>query len=92
MPSLNQKIVQKDKTFLKLNNTEITTFDNIKQYHRGFYPDFVDRIYFPDIIELNIYKTEQLPKKERLFLIDPETTKQLWIELMIIKSTVDFYD
>ena len=92
MPSLNQKIVQKDKTILKLNNTKDTTFVNIKKYHKGFYPDFIDRIYFPDIIELNIYKPEQLPKKERLFLTDPATTKQLWIEYIIIKATLDFYD
>jgi len=92
MPSLNQKIVQKDKAILKLNNTKDTTFINIKKYHKGFYPDFIDRIYFPDIIELNIYKTEQLSKKERLFLMDPATIKQLWIEYIIIKATVDFYD
>jgi hypothetical protein len=92
MPSLNQKIVQKNKTILQLNTTKDTTFINIKKYHKGFYSDFIDRIYFPEIIELNIYRFEQLSKEEKLFLMNPDTTKQLWIEYMIVKATLDFYD
>jgi len=92
MPSLNIKIIQNNKIVLKINEDKSTTFNNIKKYHPGFYSEFIDRIYFPDIIELNIYINNQLPKNDKLFLTNNETIKQLWKELMIIKAVVDFYD
>lgn len=92
MPSLNKKVVQNKKITLTLNNNQNTTFDNIKEYHNGFQKNYIDRIYIPDIIELNVYGNLNLSKKDKLLLTNPETMKQLWNELMIIKSVVDFYD
>jgi hypothetical protein len=92
MPSLNEKIIQNHKMILKVNNNKNTTFDNIKKYQVGFYPNFIDPIYFPNIIELNIYKSDQLSKEDKTFLTDNTTLEQLWKELMIIKAVVNFYD
>lgn len=90
MPSLNVKVIRNGKTELKINEGKSNTFDNIKKYHSGFYLEFIDKLYFPDIIELNIYKNNH--KDDKLFLTNNETKKQLWKEQMIIKAVVDFYD
>lgn len=91
IPSLNKKVKKNKKIIIELNDSETSTFDNIKKHHPGFYPNFIDRIYFSDIIELNVFKNNELSKKEQLFLMNDETSKQLWKELTIIKAVVDFY-
>ena len=87
MPSLNEKVIKNETIISIINNNKSTTFYNIKKYHLGFHPSFIDRLYFPDIIELNIYKSPLLPKDKK-----DETKKRLWNELMIIKAIVNFYD
>ena len=91
IPSLNKKVKKNKKLIIELNDSESSTFDIIKKHHPGFYPNFIDRIYFSDIIELNVYKNNELSKKEQLFLMNDETSKQLWKELNIIKAVVDLY-
>jgi len=91
MPSLNKKVG--NKIILTIpNDDNTTTFDNIKKYSPGFVPQYIDKIYFPDMIDLNTYALSQSPKDIQKFLMNDETRKQLWIELMIVKSIVSFYD
>lgn len=92
MPSLNEKILRNNVMVSRINYNKSTTFNNIKKYHIGFCPNFVDSIYFSDIVELNICKSTQLPKDKQKILITEALKEELWRELMIVKAIVDFYD
>lgn len=82
-PSLYKTITRNGEGHLTINKNNDSTFANIERNNPGFYASFVDKLYFLNIIELNIRVVTN---------IDDEMKKQLWTELIIVEAIVKFYE
>ena len=82
LPSFHKVIRKNGRYYMAINDNRSSTFKNIKKYRPGFYSQYIDKLYFSNIIELNVKYERQLPYN---------IEEQLWKEFIILTAIVNFY-